>query len=187
MRLMIQNMVCDRCVESVQQLFRSMDIPIQELELGRAETKRILTPGQLEEVAKGLESRGFALIQNREAELVGRVKVELLHYLRHLEEQDHPEKLSTFIAGKLHYNYSYLSKLFSDVEGETVETYLIRLKIERVKELLAYQNLTLSEIAWQLNYSSVQYLSNQFKKVTGETVTRYRKRGTTERIPLDKL
>lgn len=187
MRLMIQNMVCDRCIESVQQLFRSMDIPLTELELGRAETNRTLSAGQIETVARELESRGFALIQDRETGLVGRIKVELLHYLRHLEEQDHPEKLSIFIAGKLHYNYSYLSKLFSDVEGETVETYLIRLKIERVKELLAYQNLTLSEIAWQLNYSSVQYLSNQFKKVNGETVTRYRQRGRIERIPLDKL
>jgi len=180
-------MVCDRCVESVRQIFSGMNIPLAGVELGRADTVRDLSSAQLEHIALELESKGFALIQDRESELIERLKLELLQYIRHLEERDHPEKLSVYIARKLNYNYSYLSKLFSEAEGETVETYLIRLKIERVKELLDYRNQTLSEIAWQLNYSSVQYLSNQFKKVTGQTATEYIQSEKNGRKALDHV
>ncbi|MEX0995250.1 MAG: helix-turn-helix transcriptional regulator [Balneolaceae bacterium] len=187
MRLTIQNMVCPRCVESVQQIFQEENIPVEEVSLGSVETEGILDEDSLKRLSARLKERGFALVQDREKVLIEQMKVRLLEYLHHLESNDEPKKLSVFIGNKLHYNYSYLSKIFSEQMNETVENYLIRLKIERVKELLSYRTHTLSEIAWRLKYSSVQYLSNQFKKVTGETVTRYLDKKVPDRKSLDHL
>lgn len=186
MTLTIRHMVCDRCLASVRELFASRSIPVHKLELGRVETEHELTTGELQELEKELMRRGFELLRDRDSELVERIRLELRAYLQELERTDAPEKLSVFVARKLHYNYSYLSNIFTEQTGETVETCLIRLKIERVKELLDYGEKTLSEIAWQLNYSSVQYLSNQFKKVTGETVTEYLARAGSTRQGLDR-
>lgn len=180
-------MVCDRCIESVRQIFQQEEIPLREVELGRVETGEPLEPEALEKISARLAERGFGLVSNREQEIVETVKVYLIEYLRYLESNEQPEKFSTFLAGKLHYNYSYLSKLYSDRQKETIENHLIRLKIERVKELLAQERFTLSEIAWRLSYSSVQYLSNQFKRVTGMTVTEWHKQNHPGRTPLDKV
>lgn len=187
MELTIQNMVCDRCVESVRDIFTDSGIPTELVGLGRVETTGPVSPGEMDLLSERLKSKGFALIMDRESELAEKIKLCLIDYITHLEKSSKFEKLSVFISGKLHYNYSYLSKIFSDKTGETVEGYLIRLKIERVKELLSYRTLTLSEIAWQLKYSSVQYLSNQFKKVTGKTVTQYRNQEKTDRKTIDNV
>ncbi|MGM0507150.1 MAG: helix-turn-helix domain-containing protein [Bacteroidota bacterium] len=186
MTLAIRHMVCDRCLASVRELMASRGISVRKLELGRVETEQELSDDELREMEKELMRRGFELIRDRDSELVERIRLELRAYLRELERTDTPEKLSVFVARKLHYNYSYLSNIFTEQIGETVETCLIRLKIERVKELLDYGEMTLSQIAWQLNYSSVQYLSNQFKKVTGETVTEYLSRAESTRQGLDR-
>lgn len=179
--------MCARCLESVGNLFSDLQISVRQIDLGSVETERELTAEQLAEVDRRLNEKGFELLRDRESELIERIRVHLLGYLRHLEESDRPEKLSVYVSSQLHYNYSYLSKLFSEQTGQTVETYLIRLKIERVKELLDYRNRTLSEIAWILKYSSVQYLSNQFKKVTGQTVTDYLRQGAGDRKALDRI
>jgi len=107
--------------------------------------------------------------------------------MNHLEEVENPKKLSVFIAEEMNLNYSYLSHIFSESEGQTVENRFIELKVERTKELLSYNKWTLSEIAWKLKYSSVQYLSNQFKKVTGMTVTEYRAMAKKNRKSLDEI
>lgn len=180
-------MVCDRCLESVRQIFQDENIPVENVSLGNVETEESLNDTSLEKLAVRLDDKGFALVREREKELIERMKVQLLEYVRHLETSDEPKKLSVFVGRNLHYNYSYLSKIFSDQMDETVENYLIRLKIERVKELLSYRTHTLSEIAWKLKYSSVQYLSNQFKRVTGLTVTQYLSRNVPERTSLDHL
>jgi len=187
MKLTIQNMVCDRCVESVRNIFIESDIQTELVELGTVETTDSLSAGEMNNLSGQLESKGFSLIQDRESELVAKIRVNLIEYISHLEKSSKPEKLSVFMSEKLHYNYSYLSKIFSDKTGGTVEGHLIRLKIERVKELLSYRTLTLSEIAWRLKYSSVQYLSNQFKKVTGKTVTRYLGQEKADRITIDRV
>ncbi|MEX1212839.1 MAG: helix-turn-helix transcriptional regulator [Balneolaceae bacterium] len=186
MTLTIRHMVCDRCIASVRELLASRGIPVQSLNLGHAETARELSAEEIESLEKELMRRGFELIRDRDSEHVERIRLALRAYLKELERSDEPEKLSVYVAARLHYNYSYLSKIFTEQTGETVETCLIRLKIERVKELLDYGEKTLSEIAWQLNYSSVQYLSNQFKKVTGETVTGYLARAGSTRQGLDR-
>lgn len=180
-------MVCPRCVEAVQSIANELNLPVQNVSIGQVQFSRKLTENEVSDFSDQLQHRGFELIMDRATELVNRVKTTLISYLIHLETNDSPQKSSNFISNKLHYNYSYLSHIFAEREGTTIESYLIKLKIERVKELLSFNRYTLSEIAWKLKYSSVQYLSNQFKTVTGITVSDYRKQDVDSRISIDQL
>lgn len=185
--LYIKNMVCPRCVETVREVLNGLGLAVRSVELGRAE---ITVPGRWpgeEVVEQALGQHGFELLRGKEEQLVERIKTTLIDYCRELEDQGPPVKSSVFLSEKLHHSYSHLSKLFSQIEGMTIEKYLILLKIERVKELLSYDELTLSEIAFRLKYSSVQHLSNQFKKVTGMTVSEYKQQPYTHRHFLDTL
>ncbi|NGP89360.1 helix-turn-helix domain-containing protein [Fodinibius halophilus] len=184
----IKNMVCDRCIASVQDLLVDMGYTIESVELGKADITEELNAKEREKIARELQERGFELIRESKDLLVEEVKAQLITYLALTEQQDDAPKLSKYLSRKLHRNYSYLSSRFSEVVGITIERYVIQLKIERVKELLSYQEYTLSEIAWKLNYSSVQYLSNQFKDVTGETVSSFRTHlDTADRRSLDDV
>jgi AraC family transcriptional regulator len=187
MKLSVKNMVCPRCVESVSNIVNRLDLPALNVQLGLVELDRPLTGEEHQMLSEQLHQSGFELIFDRETELVNIVKSQLIGYVEYLEAEDQPEKLSVYVSRNSNYNYSYLSKVFSEQTGETIETYLIQLKIERVKELLSFRRWTLSEIAWKLKYSSVQYLSNQFKKVTGMTVTDYLARNEHSRTSLDQL
>jgi len=180
-------MVCPRCVESVEKLVSGMNLHAESIELGKVILKQRADQEQLNELQHKLNQQGFDLILDRETAIVVQIKSALIGYLSHLEEEKEPQKVSSYISSRLNYNYSYLSNLFSGQEKETIESFLIRLKVERVKELLSYKKWTLSEIAWKLKYSSVQYLSNQFKKITGQTVTEYLRNPAKKRIPLDRL
>lgn len=180
-------MVCPRCIEAVEGILIDIGVQNPEVELGEARIDRQLSESELEVLKNRLNARGFELVFDRETELINLVKKCLIDYLKMLEEMDQPKTLSAFVASATHYNYSYLSKLFSDHEGRTIESYLIDMKIERVKELLGFRKYTLSEIAWKLKYSSVQYLSNQFKKNTGLTVTQYLKMNRPDRKPLNQI
>jgi len=173
---------------SVREILEKLDFSVGKVVLGEAEIEEDPGKEELSEIAEKLREKGFELIrENREA-LVEQVKAHLIEYVKRLELEDDPPKLSKYLSTKLHHNYSYLSNRFSTIENSTIENYFIHLKIERVKELLTYQELTLSEIAWKLNYSSVQYLSNQFKKVTGETVSSFRKNmNASSRQTLDTI
>lgn len=168
-------MVCDRCIVSVREVLENLDHKVEAVELGQAQIVESPTGTDRDEIAKALRDKGFELISDKGQVLVEKIKAQLITYLEKLETDDSSPKISEYLADKLHHNYSYLSNRFSSEQNITIEQYLIQLKIERVKELLTYEELTLSEIAWKLNYSSVQYLSNQFKKVTGETVSSFRK------------
>ena len=172
--LHIRNMVCPRCITVVSDTLRELGYEIEEVELGRLVIKgeRDFDRSLIDEK---LREHGFGLIENKNQQLVEKTKTLLIQYVQALEEQEEAPKLSDYLSEKLHQNYSSVSSAFSESEETTIEKYLIHLKIERVKELLSYEELTLSEIAWKLNYSSVQYLSNQFKKITGETVSSFRK------------
>lgn len=187
MKLSIKNMVCPRCIESVSNVFSDMNIPVQSIDLGLADLKRKISDEQVAELEVRLQKKGFELIFDRETELVNLVKSTLIKYVSHVEDTGNPSKLSSFVSENTNYNYSYLSKVYSESTGETIETYLIKLKIERVKELLAFRKWTLSEIAWKMKYSSVQYLSNQFKKVTGITVSEFLKGKPSPRKTIDQL
>jgi AraC-like DNA-binding protein len=173
--LKIKNMVCDRCIASVREVLQGLEYEVTAVELGEATVAELPSNVDREKIAEALREKGFELISSNEEALVEDVRAQLIMYLEKLEEGHDPPKVSTYLSEQLHHNYSYLSNKFSSETKTTIEQYLIQLKIERVKELLSYDELTLSEIAWKLNYSSVQYLSNQFKKVTGETVSSFRK------------
>lgn len=181
-------MVCDRCIMSVREVLENQGFSVEKVVLGEAKIEEDPEKEELEEISEKLRGKGFELIRENKEALVEQIKAQLIEYMQRIEDEDHPPKLSEYLSSKLHHNYSYLSNRFSTIENSTIENYLILLKIERVKELLTYQELTLSEIAWKLNYSSVQYLSNQFKKVTGETVSSFRKNmNASSRQTLDTI
>jgi YesN/AraC family two-component response regulator len=187
MEKVIKNMVCQRCVESVENIADTLDLPIKSVSIGKILFERSLSSKELSEFGNGLQAKGFELINNRSQEIVSRIQSALIDYISIIESQQEPPKLSSYLTEKLHFNYSYLSQVFSKEKGITVERYLIRLKIERVKELLSFDKYTLSEISLKLNYSSVQYLSNQFKSVTGMTVTDFVSLPNPKRVPLDQV
>lgn len=180
-------MVCPRCIESVKMTLSKMGCKDAKVDLGSVTTKKPMTEKQLERFSDELRDKGFEIIQDRESEIVNDVKVAIIRYIEYLEESKNPSRLSDFVSETTNLNYSYTSSIFSEKTGDTIEHYFIKMKIERVKELLSFRKWTLSEIAHQLHYSSVQYLSNQFKKITGKTVTQYLKQGKHERTSLDQL
>jgi AraC family transcriptional regulator len=187
MKISVKNMVCPRCVESVGNVLSELNLEAESIELGEVVLNQKPDQEQLNELDNKLKSVGFELILDRETAITVQIKSALIGYLSHLELEKEPQKVSAYLSSRLNYNYSYLSNLFSEKQNQTIESFLIRLKVERAKELLSYKKWTLSEIAWKLKYSSVQYLSNQFKKVTGQTVTEYLKAPKKKRIPLDQL
>ncbi|MGV3540934.1 MAG: helix-turn-helix domain-containing protein [Rufibacter sp.] len=185
MELHIKNMVCPRCIATVTDVLTQQGYTVQDVKLGEAV---IAEPSiEAEQLNTALQEHGFELLQEKDEQLTDLIKTTLLEYQRQLEEETLPLTTSVYLSEKLGLSYQHLSKVFSQHTHTTIEKYLIKLKIERVKELLSYGQLTLSEIAYKLQYSSVQHLSNQFKKVTGVSVTDYKKDPSLERYPLDKL
>ncbi|MCW9707539.1 helix-turn-helix domain-containing protein [Fodinibius salsisoli] len=184
--LHIKNMVCPRCITVVRNTLEDIGLNVLEVELGMA---LVDTEGELpsEIIDERLKGHGFELIYKKDQQLIEQIKKVLIQYVQELEESEQSPKLSDYLPDRLHQNYSSLSSLFSENEQITIEKYVIHLKIERVKELLSYGDMTLSEIAYQLNYSSVAYLSNQFKQITGMSVTDYKKARDSFRKPLDGI
>jgi YesN/AraC family two-component response regulator len=179
-------MVCDRCKMAVRSQIESLGLKPGKIELGEIEIIGEPSPEQYITLEENLQKIGFEVIDNGSARTIERIKnviVELVHY----SQDGLKTNYSDYIAEKLKKDYTYLSNLFSESEGTTIEKYIIRQKIERVKELLEYGELTLSEIAYQVGYSNVAYLSGLFKKVTGMTPSQFKERGSKNRKPLDKI
>lgn len=187
MKLHIKNMVCDRCKRVVREELENLGIGLQSVELGEVETAANIEPELLNRVKSTLEASGFELLDDRRLAIVEHIKtliIEEVQYLKgHKPEQ---QNFSDYLSEKIGYEYSYLSNLFSSETGQTIEQYIIAQKTEKVKEWLSYNELTLSEMAWRLSYSSPAHLSNQFKKVTGMTPGEFKK-STLARITLDKV
>ncbi len=184
--LYIKNMVCDRCIRVVREELEGLGLTVADVQLGRAEVLPPATGLDLEEVSQTLETNGFALLQDLQAQMVDRIKTSILDLIHSDGLEELHFNYSYYISQQVGRSYSYLSSLFSQVENLTIEKYFILLKIEKVKELLVYDELTLSEIAYRLGYSSPQHLSGQFKAVTGLTPTAFR-RGKGKRRPLDQV
>jgi AraC-like DNA-binding protein len=188
MKLIVKNMVCDRCKRVVREELTKIGLTPSRIDLGEVEVEDLPTDISLDTVRQLLQTNGFDLVDDRRQSLVEHMKVLLINEVQHLKgERQANENYSTFLERKLGYEYSYLSGLFSASEEQTVEKYIIALKIEKVKEWLRYDELTLSEIAWRLGYSSVQHLSNQFRQVMGQTPGQFRKAAQADRRPLDTL
>ncbi len=185
--LYIKNMVCPRCIKAVRQVLEQHGQDIVDVSLGKAVLNTFPGAGELDAIARALGDEGFILLDDRKQQIVESIKniiVETVHY-GDLDELN--QNFSTLLSGRLQKDYHLLSKLFSEVESTTIEQYIIHQKIEKVKELLAYGELTLSEISYKLGYSSVAHLSAQFKKVTGLTPSQFRQLKEEKRKPLDKI
>ncbi|GAB3881826.1 AraC family transcriptional regulator [Spirosoma agri] len=188
MTLTIRNMVCDRCKRVVREELEKLGLTVNHITLGEVTIAELPAPITRDTIRTMLQANGFDLVDDKKQSLVEHMKVLLINEIQHLKGERLPtENYSTFLERKLGYEYSYMSGLFSANEQYTVEKYVIALKIEKVKEWLRYDELTLSEMAWRLGYSSVQHLSNQFKNVTGQTPGHFRKAALVERHSLDKV
>jgi AraC-like DNA-binding protein len=171
----------------VKSELKRLGIHYTSVELGAAEILETITAEQREKLRKGLHCSGLELMDDPKAILIEKIKtiiIELIHYV-----DDEPIKInfSVFLSEKLNHNYTYLSNIFSEVTGITIEHFIITHRIERAKELLLYNELTLSEIAYKLNYSSVAHLSNQFKKITGLTPSFFKQLKEKKRNTLEFL
>lgn len=186
MKIYIKNMVCNRCIMVVKSELEKYGLQPNAVRLGEVDISDELSSVQKEELDLRFRELGFELIDDKKTRTIESIKTNILKWVHYSEE---PLKItfSEFLSNKFHTDYSSLSKLFSEVQGVTIEQYVITQKIEKVKELLVYDELSLSEIALQLNYSSVSHLSKQFKKVTGLTPTHFKQVKENKRIPLDKL
>ncbi len=157
-------MVCNRCIKVVKEELTGLKYTVASIELGEVHLREDLGGDDLGKIRQMLANNGFELIDDRKSQIINRIKTLIIEYIHYDREKPEHENLSEFLGNELGHDYSYLSNLFSSVEGITIEKYLIHQKIEKVKELLVYDELTLNEISYQLGYSSVQHLSNQFKK-----------------------
>ena len=174
MKIYIKNMVCIRCKMVVRDQLKRITTDSAVVKLGEVEIAGTMNASQLNEFRSALLKFGLEVLDDKKGVLIDKIKqviVELIHY----EEEPLKVNFSAYLSNKLNYEYTYMANLFSEVEGINVEHYLISHKIERVKELLVYGGLSLTEISYKLNYSSVAHLCNQFKKITGTTPSIFRK------------
>jgi AraC-like DNA-binding protein len=167
-------MVCIRCKMVVKNELTKLGLHYATVELGEADIMEDISPGQQQQFKAALLQSGLELIDDKKSVLIQKIKnviIELVHY----SEEPLSINFSDYLSQKLQHDYTYLANLFSEVQGTTIEHFMIAHKIERVKELLVYDELNLTEIAFQMHYSSVAHLSAQFKKVTGLTPTHFKK------------
>ena len=189
MKLSLKNMVCNRCVMVVEKQLIEMGFTPVSVELGEVDIgEQELTTSQIEEVNSAMRLLGFELLDDKSSKLIEKTKLLLIDYVENHLSDEYKVNISDYLGPLLNYDYSYLSNLFSALSGITIEHFLIQLKIEKVKELLIYDEFTLSEISYQLGYSSVAHLSGQFKRVTGFTPSEFKKgKENRIRLSLDKL
>lgn len=184
--LHIKNMVCDRCIMVVQSELEKLGFHPESITLGEVVLREKANDTEKAEIDAHLQQFGFELIDDKKQRIVEKVKNSIVKLVHHQQELL-TTNLSDYISSQLHLDYNYISNIFSETEGSTIEKYFISQKIERVKELLSYDEYSLSEIADQLQYSSVAHLSNQFKKQTGLTPTEFKRQTEKSRKTLDKI
>ncbi|RYM33808.1 AraC family transcriptional regulator [Brumimicrobium glaciale] len=184
--LHIKNMVCPRCITAVENVFQEMKISTDKVELGQVYLGEELSEKLRNELDQKLNTLGFELLSSSKSQLISEIKTAIIQQIHH-----NPEPLtvnfSDFLSEKLNYDYPYLSRLFSAVEGITINRFIVIQKIEKVKELLFYGEISTTEIAHQLNYNSVAYLSGVFKKETGMTLTQFKELRDPNRKGIDDL
>jgi YesN/AraC family two-component response regulator len=181
-------MVCDRCIKVVREELEKLKLDVRSVKLGEAE----IAPGKqepdLKKIRNVLQINGFDLLDHKHTQIVEKIKNVIVTLVHHNHaEKELTLKTSDYLEKEVGLDYHYLSTLFSSIENITIEKYMILQKIERVKELLKYNELTLSEIAYRMGYSSVAHLSSQFKKGTGLSASEYKKLKDQQRISIDKI
>jgi len=186
--LVVKNMVCHRCVLAVEDILQESGISFSNVLFGEIHLTEELAAEKKEILRQRLAAIGFELIDNHMSGLIEKIKSLVIKKARNdVDEKENRMKLSNYLADKLHHEYTYLSSLFSSVEGRTIENFFIEQRIEKAKELIIYGQKTLSEIADELEYSSVAHLSGQVKKITGLTPSYFREVGSSRRKPLDSV
>ncbi len=180
-------MVCNRCIMAVEHELENLGLKPLSVILGEAVVEGAVDSKTTNDLALSLEKIGFELIDDKKSKLIEKIKTEVINYIHYDPALIGKINFSDYLAETLGYDYSYLSTLFSSVEGFTIEKYIILQRLERVKELLVYDELTLSEIAYRLNYSSMQHLSNQFKKITGFSPSAFKNQKERKRNTLDSI
>lgn len=188
--LYIKNMVCQRCIMAVREVFTKAGYNPVKIVLGEVLLKEDkLDEGKIKEIESALQTLGFERIDDRKVRLIEAMKNKIIQLIHHSDQLNLKQNWSDILSEELHQDYNQLSNLFSSVEGITLEQYIIRQKIERVKEYLFYDELSLSEIAYRMGYSSVAHLSAQFKKITGLTPSELKKSRELDKMrkPLDKI
>ena len=188
MILYVKNMVCNRCVLYVERILKEFAIAYGKVNVGEIHLSSELEECKKQELGKYLQEVGLELIDKRLNQLIEKTKKLILDVARNeVSPGEKKQKLSYYLTEKLHLDYFYLSSLFSAAEGRTIENYFIEQRIEKVKELLVYDELSLSEIAYQLEYSSVAHLSTQFKKTTSLTPSQFKKISENKLKALDNV
>lgn len=181
-------MVCRRCILATEDILKHLAIPSQQIIIGEIHLSEKISQDQIDLLSDSLNGIGLELIDNRTRGIIEKIKQLVLKKARNeVDTKEQKLKLSVYLSAHLHHEYTYLSSLFSSVEGRTIENYFIEQRIEKVKELLVYKEMTLSEIAFEMDYSSISHLSNQFKKTTGLTPTHFKQVGSNRRRLLDHV
>lgn len=187
LKLNIKNMVCNRCIKVVREEMEVLGYKVNEISLGEVLLKSD-TDFDLSKIKSVLEQNGFELIDDKNSRIIEKIKLTVINRIKDLNEGNIPKvSFVNEITNETHLSYQYVSTLFSSIEGITIEKFIIVQKIEKVKELLVYDELSLSEIAYRLEYSSVQHLSSQFKKITGLTPSYFKQFKNLRRKPIDKV
>lgn len=184
--LHVKNMVCPRCIDTVQDICYKLNIKINSIQLGEVVASAELSKAQKNDFGKALKAKGFELLEDQNSRLINQIKSIIIDQVHH-QSETMKVNFSTLLCEQLSREYTSMSKLFSMVEGITIERYIMRQKVERVKEMLFYDELTLTEIAYKMSYSSVAHLSNQFKKETGMNPSEFKNLRKPGHQSLDQL
>lgn len=186
MKIHIKNMVCSRCKMVVKSVFEAVEIETLTVELGEVDIKNNISETQKIALSKALKPLGFEIIDDKKSKTIDKIKTLIIDLVQN-KNNDLKSNLSHYLSQNLNQDYNTLSNLFSEVENTTIEKYFIHQKIEKIKELIIYDELSLSEIAYSLNYSSVSHLSNQFKKITGYSPTYFKNLKLLKRKQIEDL
>jgi AraC-like DNA-binding protein len=179
-------MVSNRCKMAVKEELRKLGLHFIVVDLGEVEIMENISADQREQMKAALLISGFELMDDKKAILIEKIKTAVIEMVHHSDEAI-KTNFSDFLSEKLNHNYTYLANLFSEVQGTSIEHFIIAHKIERIKELIIYDELNITEIAWKMNYSSVAHLSNQFKKVTGLTPSHFRQLKDKRRTSIEDV
>lgn len=183
----IKNMVCSSCTIFLKEKFEQVGIKVSEISLGRARITYHTADFDHKAINDLLETYGFSLLQDKDDKLIAEIKIAVIELIHHLNNVNSIVRKSDYLVEKLGYSYPYLSKIFSEHEEQTLEKYIIHQKIERIKHMIDEEDYSLSEIAYMMDYSSVQYLSNQFRKITGITVSQYKSGSEISKKGIDEI
>jgi AraC-like DNA-binding protein len=186
MKIHIKYMVSARCKILVRDVLNAMGLHFVLVELGEVDIMENITTMQKEQLRIELQNAGLELMEDKRAILLEKIKRTIINVV-HNREEDTRINFSHYLSDKLKYDYTYIANAFSEASGTTIEQYMIAQKVERIKELITYDELNISEIAWKMNYSSAAHLSNQFKKVTGLTPSQFKNLKNKNRIAIDKV